>query len=98
MQHALHTISHCWRSDAEILTYYFKCCYSFKRQADIHVQTVARGAAAATPEWLMGQTAMHGDVRMLRHLVDGRTDGRTECGPRYRWKEVGTLLNSTVEL
>jgi hypothetical protein len=64
------------QSNAEILFDYFKCCYSLKRQADIHMQTVACGAAAATSEWLMGKTAMHDDVRMLRHLVDGRADGQ----------------------
>jgi hypothetical protein len=76
MQHTLQTVSHSWRSDAEILTDGFKCCYCLKRQADSdsHRQVVACGAAAATSEWLMGQTAMYDDVRMLHHLVDGRTD------------------------
>jgi phenylalanyl-tRNA synthetase beta subunit len=72
MQHTLHTVSQSWRSEAEILTYYFRCCYSLNRQADIHRQTVACVAAAATSEWLMGQTAMQDEVRMLRHLVDGQ--------------------------
>jgi hypothetical protein len=94
MQHTVHTVSQSLRSDAAILTDYFKCCYFFKRKAENHSQTVACGAVAVTSEWLMGQTAVHDDVRMLRHIVDGRT----ECGPRCRCKEVGTLLNSTVEL
>ena len=76
MQHTLRTVSQSWRSDAAILTDYFKCCYSLRRQADFHRQTVGCGAAAATSEWLMGQTAMHDDVRKLCHLVEGRTDGQ----------------------
>jgi len=43
-----------------------------KIQADIHRQTVACAAAVATSQWLIGQTAMRDDVRMLRHLVDGQ--------------------------
>jgi hypothetical protein len=38
------------KSDAAILTDYFKCCYSLKRQADFHKQTVGCGAAAPTSE------------------------------------------------
>jgi hypothetical protein len=72
MQHTLHTATQSWRRDAALLTEYFKCCYSLTRQADIHRQTVAVGAAAATSEWLMGQTAMCVGVRMLRYLVDGQ--------------------------
>jgi len=49
----------------------------FERQADSGRQTVACGAAAATSEWLLSQTATHDDVRMLRHFVGRRTDGRS---------------------